>query len=283
MAGRMNAGFDTGFLTDAAVALPVPATDDVRSDICPTADGATIRHCTHFSVSLSVSRRLCRWVAWNIDGARKVPATTRREFELDPMYPEAAQTGPALYAHNHLDQGHVAAYADVSWGPVAEAAQARVESCYYSNITPQLDSFNRSDLKGVWGQLENEIAKENKLDKQRLSEIGGPIFSPDDPAYEGAHVPREFWKVVAFVEDGTLKAKAFVLTQKDLEGNLALLALDQFRIYQHRIAELASKLGLALGPLVAADTAAQLTKEALAARPVVRRISSLREVNARGW
>jgi endonuclease G len=232
---------------------------------------------------MSTSRHLCRWVAWNIDGAAKVPATTKRQFELDPAYSESDQIGGALYVHNHLDQGHVAAYADISWGAASEAAQARKESCYYSNVTPQLDSFNRSDLQGVWGQLENEIAAENRVDKQRLSELGGPIFGDDDPVYQGTQVPREFWKIVAFTDGGALKAKGFVLTQKDLEGKLELLPLDQFRIYQHRIGELGDKLGLDLGALVAADTALRLKEDAITAVPVVRRVASLQEVNSIGW
>jgi endonuclease G len=279
----MAPGFDTSFLEGATVDLPVPATDAVRADIRPTTTGASVRDCTHFSLSLSASRHLCRWVAWNIDGAAKVPARTRREFRLDPAYSETDQIGSALYLHNRLDQGHVAAYADVSWGAANEAGQARNESCYYSNITPQLDSFNRSDLKGVWGQLENEIVKENRVDKQRLSAVGGPIFSADDPVYEQMQVPREFWKIVAFADAGALTAKGFVLTQRDLEGNLALLPLDQFRIYQHRIVELSDRLGLALGALSAADTAGRPAGQAVMGAPAVRRITSLRDVNATGW
>lgn len=279
----MGAGFDQQFLAGVVVGLPAPATDAVRNDALLTSDGGMVRDCTHFSLSMSASRHLCRWVAWNIDGANKVPATTPRQFALDPAYPREDQVGAALYVHNPLDQGHVAAYADVSWGTPAEAAQARKESCYYSNITPQLDSFNRSDLKGIWGELENEIAKENRVGRGRLTECGGPIFSPDDLTYDGVQIPRAFWKIVAYVEDGALNAKGFVLTQKDLEGKLKLLPLDEFRVYQQRIAELAAQLGLDLGSLAAADTAAAAPTEAAAAAPAVRRITSLRDVNARGW
>lgn len=258
--------------------------DAVRADIRLTMAGEAVRRCTHFSLSMSASRQLCRWVAWNIDGAAKVStARDQRRFAFDPAYAPGDQIGAELYAHNRLDQGHIAAFADVSWGTADEAANARTESCYYSNITPQLDSFNRSDLKGIWGEVENAIATENKVAAQRLSEVGGPFFADSDLPIEGVLISRDFWKIVAFVEDGKLKAKGFVLTQQDLDGSLGLLPLDQFRIYQHRIAELGDKLGLDLGKLVAADTAPSPDQDAITPTPIIRRITSIANINVPGW
>ncbi|MBV9942779.1 MAG: DNA/RNA non-specific endonuclease [Solirubrobacterales bacterium] len=244
-----------------------------------------MRRCTHFSLSLSASRRLCRWVAWNIDGTTKVDtAQDRRKFELDPAYEPDAQVGAAVYADNPLDQGHIAAFSDVSWGDPSVAAQARRESCYFSNITPQLDSFNRSDMKGIWGQLENEIAKENKLEKQRLSEFGGPILGDHDLDYRNVLVPREFWKLVVFVDDGALRAKGFRLTQRDLDGELGFLPLDQFRVYQQAIAEIGQEVGLDFGIVTQADTAPPPSADALLVRPSrLRRIDRLADVNVAGW
>jgi endonuclease G len=278
-----DGGFDRHHLPGAVVDLPTPASPAVRDDIRPTRAGDPVRRCTHFSLSLSASRRLCRWVAWNIDGAAKVTTTgDHRQFVLDPAYGPGDQVGPELYAKNPLDQGHIAAFSDVSWGAPEVAALARRESCYFTNITPQLDSFNRSDLKGVWGKLENEIAKENKVAEQKLSELGGPILGAGDLEFHGVLVPREFWKIVAYVEDGTLRAKAFRLTQQDLDGKLGLL-LDEFRIYQQPIAEIGNETGLDFGPLARADTAPRPARPAVGAGPHVRRITSLADVTAPGW
>jgi endonuclease G len=276
-------GFDLAFLPGVTVTFPSPATATVREDIRPTTAGDTIRHCTHFSLALSASRRLCRWVAWNIDGSHKLATTgDRRHFVADPAYEAADQTGAALYADDALDQGHIAAFADVSWGTTAIAAQARKESCYFSNITPQMDTFNRSDLKGIWGKLENEIAQENSVAASRLSEFGGPIFAAGDKVYRGVLVPSDFFKIVAWAEDGALKAKAFRLTQKDLEGTLALLALEDFRVYQQPVADIGTEVGLDFGPLVAADTA-PAPAGSRGAPPRLRRITRLADVNATGW
>lgn len=275
-------GFDSDHLAGFTVPLPEPATDVVRGDIRATKSGEPVRHCTHFSLALSSSRRFCRWVAWNLDGASHITTGgDRRDFAFDPAYDPAHQVGGDLYRDNDLDQGHIAAFADVSWRTGEDAALARHESCYFTNITPQLASFNRSSLKGVWGKLENEIAKE--AGTQRLSALGGPVLGDDDLTYHGVLVPRDFWKIVVYLDDdGSARAKAFRLTQQDLEGELGLLPLDEFRIYQQPIAEIAAEVGLDFGDLVAADTA-PAPAEGLVAGPTVRRIETLGDITAPGW
>jgi endonuclease G, mitochondrial len=119
----MKAGFDSRFLPRHEVELPQLATDAARADLRRTRSGEAVRHCTHFSLSMSTSRRFCRWVAWNIDGKNHVPTTgDTRDFKDDPEYDESAQIDDDLYIKNDLDQGHIAAFADVSWGTTDEAA-----------------------------------------------------------------------------------------------------------------------------------------------------------------
>jgi endonuclease G, mitochondrial len=67
-------------------------------------------------------------------------------------------------------------------------------------------------------------------------------------------VPRSFWKLIAYVEGGELKGKAFVLTQDDLEAKLESLGLEPFKLYQVSIAHLSSATGLTFGDLVEKDT-----------------------------
>jgi endonuclease G, mitochondrial len=278
----LDAGFDRGFLRDHEVELPTPASDEVRGDLLVTKAGATTRDCTHFSVAMSTSRRICRWAAWNISASDHRP-TTARHFKLDPEYDETAQITDGFYVNNRLDQGHIAAFADVSWGTEEEAARARDQSCYFSNITPQLDAFNRSNLHGVWGELENSINEENDVTDERLSVLGGPVLRSDDVPFHDMLVPRDFWKVVAYVEDGELKAKAFQMTQRDLEGGLEGIMLDEYRAFQRRVGDLGDELGLDLGSLVAADTAPAPESLVAGAERGVRRITSVAEINAEGW
>ncbi|MBT2368848.1 DNA/RNA non-specific endonuclease [Streptomyces sp. ISL-10] len=52
----------------------------------------------------------------------------------------------------------------------------------------------------------------------------------DDRFFRDVQIPREYWKVIAFSENGELKAKAFLLTQN--LNQLEALELDEFRVFQ---------------------------------------------------
>jgi endonuclease G len=80
-------------------------------------EGATSIPYTHFSLSLSISRRLARWVGWNIDGAYLLLLSrTGIGFAKDPRLPAETQSGNELYAGNRLDRGHLARRSDLLWG-----------------------------------------------------------------------------------------------------------------------------------------------------------------------
>jgi len=248
-------GYDPGFLPGHHVGSPAPADPDVEADYAPTTTGATVRDYMHFSLAMSASRRFCRWVAWNVDGTglQQLPRKGL-DFAVDGAYEAKYQVGDGLYAHNELDRGHIARRADLLWGAPAEARRANADSFFFTNITPQLADFNQSRQHGLWGELEDAIFSDAEVDKLRLSLFGGPLFKDTDFPYRGVLVPRSFWKVVAYVEKGALKAKAFVLTQDDLEAQLESLGLEPFKLYQVSVADLASMTRLEFGDLAGADT-----------------------------
>lgn len=272
-------GFEPGFLPGQVVAVPEPGTDEVRADVQPTKDGETVRDLTHFSLSMSASRRMCRWVAWNI-GPPHVKGDSR-SFHQDKAYERDQQIPSAFYVDNDLDQGHIAAFADVSWGTEDEALAARKDSCCLSNITPQLYDFNRSSAAGIWGKIENTIRDQHEVDGDRLSVFGGPVLDDDYVEYNEVLVPRDFWKVVAYTEAGTLRAKGFVVTQKNLESHLRPL-LEEYAAHQRGLAELSDDLGLDFGVLVAADLAPP-PRHAAVPMPVARRIDRVEDIVVPGW
>lgn len=116
------------------------------------------------------------------------------------------------------------------------------------------------------------------MDDLRLSVFGGPIFKDTDFLYRDVLVPRSYWKVIVYVEGGSLKAKAFVLTQDDLEAKLESLGLDTFRVYQVSLSELAEMTGLSYGALAGADT--MPPRPEADGAPAVRRIEARREIAA---
>lgn len=234
-------GYDPDFL---GLTIPEPGLSTaLKRDAVNFEKGQTIPY-THFSVCLSASRRMARYVAWNIDGARivKLPRTG---FALDPRIDEAHQWGNELYSGNNLDRGHIARRADLCWGEVEEARQANRDSFFYTNIAPQHQGFNQSSRSGLWGELEDHVFEGAEVADLRLSVQGGPIFADDDINYREARIPRAFWKLVAWrAEDGEPRLAAFILTQADLLNDLEALSFEPFRLYQVGLDELAERTGL---------------------------------------
>jgi endonuclease G len=251
------AGYDRRFLPSQVLPPPEPADDDVRDDLQPTLSGDLVRHHTHFSLAMSAARRFCRWVAWNVDGSGLWQLSRDGiDFVLDDAYEPDEQVGDELYSDNPLDRGHVARRADLLWGTREEAERANVESFRFTNITPQLNDFNQSRMHGLWGELEDAVYEDVDVDDLRISVFGGPVFKDTDFLFRGVLVPRSFWKLIAYVESGTLKAKAFVLTQDDLEARLESLGLEEFKLYQVSVGELTDLIRLDFGSLEDADTMA---------------------------
>ncbi len=211
--------------------------------------GSGVLHYAHFSLALSLSRRLAYWVAWNIDGG-KLKKLSRKgiRFAFDKRVPVTAQLGDAVYAANNLDRGHIARRADLLWGTPTEARQANIDSFTFTNITPQMNDFNQAARDGIWGQLEDAVFADAEVDQLRLSVFGGPVFRADDRQYRGALIPREFYKVLAYMVDGTLKAKAFVLTQNI--NPFTVLELDAFKVYQASLEEVEHRGGFAFAKIL---------------------------------
>ena len=72
--------------------------------------------------------------------------------------------------------------------------------------------------------------------------FGGPVFQDDDRVYRGTRLPREYWKILAFIEHGQLKSRAFLLTQN--LNQLEALELDEFRVFQVAVTEIEERAHL---------------------------------------
>lgn len=246
-------GFDPAFLK-TRIELP-KAGRGLTRDVLKVGGGHEVRH-THFSLAMSRKRKLALWVAWNIDGGRLVSLSRKNlRFVHDPNVPEDAQIGDELYADNRLDRGHLARRRDLCWGPRAEAERANRDSFMFTNIAPQHQGFNQSGLGGLWGGLEDAIFADIEVADLRVSVMAGPIFRDDDPIYRDVRIPREFWKIIAFVdlETDRLVAKGFVLTQDDLLDRIESIGLEPFRIYQVPLGEIEARSGLSFGTMNEAD------------------------------
>lgn len=244
MAVSDGSGFDPAFL---GVRVNEPEAGAWAEDLVELHGEKTLRY-THFSVALSRSRRLARWVAWNIDGAQLPneedgPSRAGLEFRADARVPLSVQVLDEVYRANELDRGHIARRADLIWGPPVEAKQANFDSFYFTNICPQMSNFNQSLRHGVWGLLENALLAEVHLDAKRVSVIAGPILGEADPLYRGVRVPTAYWKTLAYRMNGALRVRSFLLAQS-LDGLESLSPLDEFSTYELSLTDLETRTGL---------------------------------------
>jgi endonuclease G len=250
--GLGAAGYQPKFLREE---VPLPgAKPAVKRDYFAV-DGRPVFDYTHFSLALSQSRRYARWVAYNIDGGRVVKAGIKRAgWKRDGRIPNAAQIGDELYGNSIIDRGHLAKREDLLWGTPEEASRANADSFFFTNASPQHKEFN----EGIWKQLEDAIFRETDVADLKVSVFTGPIYRDDDRTYRGVRIPRDFWKIIVWVdEEKGLRASAFVMTQDDLIANLEALGLEKFKVYQVRVAEVESRTGLTFAKLGAADTQPQ--------------------------
>ncbi len=233
-------GYNPNFLSENTVNIPKLSSANAANVY--KKDGSSTIDYTHFSLALSKTRRFAYWVAWNIDGSSiKKLSRDGIPFILDPDIPANFQAGDELYKNNRLDRGHIARRADLLWGSFEEANRANVDSFFFTNMTPQMDNFNQGGKGGIWGKLEDAIFEDTKVDDLRVSVFGGPIFNSDNRIYRGIKIPREFFKVIVYVEEGTLKAKGFILTQNLIQ--LEAFELDEFKTYEAQLTEIEQRCG----------------------------------------
>ncbi|MFE6922215.1 DNA/RNA non-specific endonuclease [Nocardia sp. NPDC057663] len=264
-------GYDPGFLGRR---IEVPELDAAVRGDAVRLDGSEVIGYTHFSLALSGPRRFAFWVGWNIDGAAMKRIGRRGiDFVKDARIPADVQVGNELYQGNRLDRGHLARRADLLWGSEREAEKANIDSFFYTNITPQMDDFNQSSRRGVWGQLEDAVFADVDVDDLKVTVFGGPVFRADDRVHRGVALPKEYWKVICFVEEGRLTCRAFLLTQQlDLRE---ALELDEFRVFQVALTEVEQRTQLRFPTaLHTADTLA--TTELTAVREPLESTADIR-------
>jgi endonuclease G len=257
-----GSGFDQEFLS---LKINLPELSASNKENAFSIHGSEVIDYTHFSLALNKVRRFAFWVAWNIDGGSILRLSRKGiPFIIDPQVPQQFQVGDELYGGNRLDRGHIARRADLLWGAPADADKANKDSFFFTNITPQMDDFNQGRMGGLWGRLEDAVFEDTDVEDLKVSLFGGPVFRDDDRNFLNVKLPREFWKVIMFVEDGKFKTKGFVLAQN--LDQLKAFELDAFKVYQVALTEIEERCGLTFpDALKGADS-------------VGKRISSTREV-----
>lgn len=145
-----------------------------------------------------------RWVAYQLTRSEVGGGEPRRKFTPDPAI--ASMTAlDAYYKNSGFDRGHLAPAADMAFDN-----EAMKQSFYFSNVSPQVPSFNR----GIWKQLEERVrAWAARYDSLYIAT--GPLFLREDTAYVKGYlpVPTHFYKALLVHCQGRWQAVAFCLPQ----------------------------------------------------------------------
>ena len=226
-------GYDRNFLDGFDIKLP-RATGAAKNDMLAIAGGSEVElKYMHFSVIMSVERRLPMLTAVNIDASQSRRLPRINTWSFDGRIEKSQQFGDALYDSNALDRGHMVRREDPVWGSPEDANTANGDTFHFTNSCPQMAGVNQQ----TWLSLENYILQHARADKMRVTVFTGPFFSEDDLEYRDAKVPAAFWKVVAIVtEDGRPSATAYKVSQArelaDLEFVFAGFKTYQISIQQ---------------------------------------------------
>lgn len=225
-AGRK--GYDERFLSGFRVPAPQAPEDEIYEG---PRNRKYLRY-HHYTVVMHKDRRLALWTAANVDYD---PAKRRKsregfgddEWKADPRIPIEQQIEDLEFYEpaKKFDRGHLVRRDDSAWGETAKEEEfANADTFHWTNCTPQHEEFNRDmfQYNGLWGGLENHIAKQARNVGNRLIVFAGPVLAHDDPAHDfgsGIEVtmPIAFWKIVVVAEDEgsgrRLRAYGFILDQ----------------------------------------------------------------------
>ena len=251
--------------------MPLPHILD-QSAVSVLEDGSPVLPYEHFSIVMNKNRRLALFTASNVDAspARKEPEPGRdysrrglsdlgpndqEKWFIDPRIPANHQLPDKFFTKDRgaFDKGHIVRREDAAWGDsYADLKRANGDTFHVTNCSPQVANFNRSNLKGIWGELENIVQAQAKAERYCI--FAGPVFRDDDKPFSGVDdtggidvlIPRQFWKIIVAHTGDALQSFAFILDQ-DL-SNLEFAVNAEWRTHMISIPDLEKLVALAQFP-----------------------------------
>jgi endonuclease G len=238
-------GYDSGFL-QIDVPLPRRLTGPVLTPLTYT----------HFSILFDKDRRMPAVAIANVDGGalESVRRDPTQRYYLDKRISPNEQLGSDYFYGNDFDRGTLLRRGYVTWGDTASAMEAARDLYAMTGVTPQRSLFNQKS----WSDLERFIFDWITRNKARATVMAGPVFSSDDPVFNGVAIPRKFWQIlVARGRNGSLQAAGFLLSQDltspssdSIDTNIPTFDPKLHRV---EVREIEKLTGLDLGDLVAAN------------------------------
>jgi endonuclease G len=147
-----------------------------------------------------------------------------KDYFLKYLHPPSHQSGSnadSTYSYDGFgwDRGHLAPSADFRWSETATS-----ESYFYSNMSPQLDDFNREGGAYMEGLLRSYVARTG----HQLVVVTGVVLKEGLPVIDRGtnkvSIPAQFYKVVLDLEAG--KAIGFLIPNEKLRYPLEHYAVS---------------------------------------------------------
>lgn len=175
------------------------------------ADEIFVQH-ENYSLVYDNSVEQAKWVAYQLKASELIPNYKRTNmFSFDEMV-YGGTSNHSDYKGSGYDRGHLAPAADMTWDKIA-----MLESFYYSNMSPQLPSFNR----GIWKKLENYV-RHLTTTYDSVYVVSGPVFNSDTLKYIGNNVgiPDYYYKGLVVYNDSIFEGIGFILKHEKSDNEV---------------------------------------------------------------
>lgn len=191
----------------------------------------------NFSLEYDVDKRHPRFVCFTFDDVTSAMAVKRTDaWAWDPEIPSQYST-ESMFKNSGYDRGHLVASHDRIY-----SREANMQTFYYSNMSPQLPSFNQK----YWSKLEQQVQSwgRNKNFRDVLYVAKGGTIRDDQVENTKVKgrivVPKYYWMAMVVKKGGTYHGLAFWLEHKewDMKTPMMTVAIS--------IDELEKKLGFDL-------------------------------------
>lgn len=157
------------------------------------------------------------WVAYELTKEETNKRFDRtNKFLPDPKI-QTASAEDTDYKSSGYDRGHLAPASDMGWSSITMA-----ESFYYSNMSPQVPSFNR----GIWKNLEG-LVRTWAIENQSIYVVTGPVLTNGLPTIgpDKVAVPEYYYKVILYYGEHGAKGIGFILPNRGSKAPLQNFAV----------------------------------------------------------
>lgn len=162
----------------------------------------------YYTLAYSEENEQPAWVCYTLKKENVGGSEPRsNNFVPDPLV--STKTADDIdYTKSGYDKGHMLPAADMSWSP-----EAMKETFYFSNISPQVPSFNR----GAWKKLEEKV-RDWAVEFDSVKVYVGPVFKDNIKKIgpDSVTVPGYYFKTILMYKNSTYNGIGFIFPNKKI-------------------------------------------------------------------